>query len=183
MDLSQSKKEQLQMLQQKCDAICGQDISISSSTEETKVFKKITQLINIRDRSSVELFDRLVADYNELAVSNAIEHAQQCGLLDDMRFAEALIRTRINANKGRYGIEAELKTHNIDPYQISGWPHNFFGSDDEELKRALMVLRKKPPTSKNKVDGAFRRLVQKGFSVSISSRAAKRWIQEIENLL
>lgn len=177
---SSNKAAQLQILQQKCDEICSQDSKELRDGEDTQVFKKIAQLVNVRDRSSVELYDRLIKDYAESAVQDAIERAQRCGLLDDMRFAESLIRTRISANKGQYGIEAELKKHNIDPCQVKGWPFDFFTSDEAEIERALVILRRKPPTSKNKMDGAFRRIIQKGFSVPIASSAAKRWLQEIE---
>lgn len=173
--------DHIQLLRQQCDAICNRTRDSSVHDEQSDVFGKMLRLINIRDRSSVELHDRLTKDYDESTVDAAIKRAQGCGLLDDIRFAEALIRTRISACKGQCGIEFELEKHGIDPSSIKGWPHDFFGSEEQEANRALALLRKRPPTSKNKRDGAYRRLVQKGFSSDISVKAARLWVQEVES--
>ena len=86
-----------------------------------------------------------------------------------------LIRSRIAQGKGSSGIERELKSHNIDLWDVPGWPDSYDVDDDVELNRALALLENKPPHSKNPRESAFRKLVNKGYPTSIASSAARIW--------
>lgn len=141
-------------------------------------FCKIRRLSLMREQASVALRDRLAREgFSEEDVAEAVDRALRCGLVDDLRFAEVLMRSRAAAGRGRQGIEAELSRLNIEPSEVPGWPEEFVGDDDSEVSRAIALLDKKPPQAKNLRDAAYRRLVHKGFSSDCSSSAARLWVE------
>ena len=93
-----------------------------------------------------------------------------------MRYAEVLIRSRLNQGRGMCGVERELRDQNIAIEDVEGWPYEFGVTDESEYQRALEVLKRNPPRSKNLRDGAYRKLMQKGYSSSVSASAARSWV-------
>ncbi|MEG0027306.1 MAG: regulatory protein RecX [Raoultibacter sp.] len=158
---------------------------LSSDDEEQKVlqkkaFQKIERLCSVREQSSKALRERLIREgFDECATNEAITRALSCGLLDDGRFADVLIRTRLSAGKGLMGIEAELVRFDIDPESVSGWPSDYGISPETEIDRALLLLQRKPPHTKNMRDAAYRKLVGKGYASSVASTAARLWFESL----
>ena len=145
-----------------------------------EAFAKIVALLNVSDRSRRSLKERLVRDgFREGAVEDAMARAEEYGFIDDTRFGEQLVRSRISQGKGSSGIVRELAEHDIDAYDIPGWPHEFAVSPEEELDRALGLLKRKPPRSKNPRESAYRKLVQKGYPVSVAASAARMWYESV----
>lgn len=150
----------------------------SDNLDANAAFKKIVDLVNVSDKSELQLRSRLSdKGFDEESIDEAINRAKDYRFIDDARYANVLIRSRISQGKGIAGIERELRSHNIEPYEVDGWPDEFFSSDDDELERALSYLERKPPRSKNLREGAFRKLVQNGYSTSIASSAARIWVE------
>lgn len=144
----------------------------------TSALDKIVALVNVSDRSEHTLRERLLNDgFGEEETETALEKAKGYGIIDDARYAEVLIRSRISQGKGSAGIERELQSQQIDIDCVNGWPFDFPVSDEEELERALSVLDKKPPRSKNLREGAYRRLIGKGYSSSVASTASRMWVE------
>ena len=130
----------------------------------------------MREQASEALRRRLVREgFEAAAVDEALGRAVSCGLVDDARFAEVLMRSRVSAGRGRRGIESELEGLGIDPACVPGWPDEFAVGEDDEVERALALLAAKPPRSKNVREGAYRRLMQKGYGASVASTAARLW--------
>lgn len=143
--------------------------------------KKIERLAAVREQASVSLQARLVRDgFSEAVASQAVTRACECGLVDDARYADVLVRSRLAQGRGVPGIERELSKLSIDPSQIE----QLREADDteSELSRALSLLERKPPRAKNKRDAAYRRLVQKGYSSAVASSAARHWTEALEAL-
>lgn len=179
---------------------------VSKRTEdETRAFEKVTRLACARERGSRELADRLVRDgFSREVAESAVRRALDCGLIDDTRYGAVLIRTRVSQGRGRKGIEDELERAGIAAGDIPGWPEEFFSvddfdpfrvnanaeddvvvcsfgsesSDEQEIERALALLRRKPPRSKNVQASAYRKLVTKGYSTSVASAATRRFMEE-----
>ncbi len=154
---------------------------VLSDDELDAAFKKILMLVNIRDRSVKQIEERLRKEgYPDGTIKEAVDRAISCKILDDLRFAEALIRSRINQGKGSAGIERELKGEGIDIDTVPGWPYEFDVSYDQEYDRALNLLMRKPTRAKNKRHAAYRKLVQAGFSSRVASDASRFWCDQNE---
>lgn len=140
--------------------------------EAFEAYKKIQRLASVSERSSKGLRKRLARDgFSGDAVEAALDRAISYGIVDDLRYAEAYVRTKMASGKGRLGIEAELRDLGIDADEVCSW-HD---CADDEVERALGVLAKRPPTAKNKREAAYRRLVSKGYGSSTAQTAARIW--------
>lgn len=180
-------------------------IMAERTEDETRAFEKVTRLACARERGSRELVDRLVRDgFSREVAKSAVQRALDCGLIDDVRYGTVLVRTRVAQGCGRKGIEDELERAGIAASDIPGWPEEFFSvddfdpfrvnanaedgvvgcsfgcesSDEQEIERALALLRRKPPRSKNIQASAYRKLVTKGYSTSVASVATRRFMEE-----
>ena len=180
-------------------------IMAERTEDETKAFEKVTRLACARERGSRELIDRLVRDgFSREVAKSSVQRALDCGLIDDVRYGTVLVRTRVAQGRGRKGIEDELERAGIAASDIPGWPEEFFSvddfdpfrvnanaeddvvgctfgsesSDEQEIERALALLRRKPPRSKNVQASAYRKLVTKGYSTSVASAATRRFMEE-----
>ena len=143
-------------------------------------FAKLARLVAQRDHATAELRAKLRrAGFSEQASERALERAVSCGLVDDRRFAEAYVHSKLARGKGEAGIKTGLEQLGIDPLSLNGWSERFRNAD--ELDRALAVLEKSPPRSKNLRDAAYRKLLSRGFSSPIAASAARRWAEGRES--
>ena len=81
----------------------------TSAAQSNDALKKIIALVNASDKSERAIRDRLVREgFSEPAIEGAVGQAKQYGFIDDRRFAEVLVRSRISQGRGSAGIIREL---------------------------------------------------------------------------
>ncbi|WP_080797355.1 regulatory protein RecX [Arabiibacter massiliensis] len=148
--------------------------------EAERAFRKIERLASAREQASAALRRRLARDgFSPEAVEESLARALSCGLVDDMRYADVLVRSRLAQGRGRQGIAAELADLGIDPDGVEALAESDEGAE-REVERALDLLERRPPRAKNARDAAYRRLVQKGYGASAASTAARLWSEARE---
>lgn len=147
--------------------------------QKANAFERIVSMTAKRFRSECDIRARLAREqYPQDQIDEAVERAVSCLLIDDARYADVMIRSRIRTGKGRQGIEAELRRDHIDPDSLVGWPYDYFPDESEsELDRAVKYLMQHPTRSKNPRQSAYRKLVQKGYSSSVASSASRIWCE------
>lgn len=139
---------------------------------------KIERLLVVRDRSSHEIRKRLKRDnYPDEVIESLLERCIASGLLDDMRFAETLIQSRLRAGRGVVGITRDLRSYGINEQLIPGYPDRFLDDAPDQLQTAKSLLESHPPTAKNKRQAAYAKLIRKGFSSDIAQRASREWCE------
>ena len=133
----------------------------------------IALLLARREYSEYEVRSRLNdRGYTARTVAQAITRAVGCGLIDDQRFAQRFIKSKISAGIGKYRIEQELRLKGINAEGVEGYPEAFY-SEVDELENALSVLSRFHTRSKNQYQAAFRHLVGKGYSSSLAQAALR----------
>lgn len=154
----------------------SEDADADRLSDPNAALKKIVALVNASDKSELAIRQRLNKEgFHEVAIEQSVEDAKRYGFIDDNRYAQVLIRSRISQCKGSAGIIRELSENGIDALDVPGWPYDFDITHEDEVNRALDLLQRKPPHSKNKREGAYRRLMQKGYPSSVASTAARIW--------
>ncbi len=101
------------------------------------------RLLDYRDRSVSEMRSRLAGkSYSAEEIEKVISDLMECGLLDDRRFAELLVRSGISAGKGRFVLARRLKEKGIDPLTAEQVLDKMMEEEDEGmlcLRRALSI--------------------------------------------
>lgn len=155
----------------------SEPLKTDNSHDSHAAFKKIERLVKVRDRSVYEVTQRLRKDnYEQEAITSAVDKALRCGYLDDVRFADVLIRSRLRAGKGLSGIVAELKRNGINPEKaLDNFPDAYLRLFPSQKDSAIALLCKKPPRAKNKLQAAYAKLIRSGYPSSLASEAAREW--------
>lgn len=141
---------------------------------------RVARLLTRRDYSCKEVRDKLVDDgYATDIVREVVASAVSSGLLDDVRFADVFVRSKVYAGWGMRRIERELASRGVDPESLSGWPYEFLDPDDE-LERAREAAARKQVREPNAFAKMVRFLVGRGFSYDVAKTAAKETLSPSE---
>lgn len=153
--------------------------SLDSLEPEERAYQKILRMASVRERSTVQLRVRLERDgFDPTAIEAALERAGRNRVVDDARYAEFYVRSKLACGKGAVGILRELEGLGIDPECVEPFQEHCLEGQEAEEERAMELLRRRPPRSKNKRESAFRKLMQQGYSTSVASSVARRWAEE-----
>ncbi|MDO4399476.1 MAG: RecX family transcriptional regulator [Coriobacteriia bacterium] len=141
-----------------------------------KAYNRVIELCGYHDFSCAKMRERLKREGLPAdAVEDAIEKAVRIGLIDDLRWGEMRASALMRRGMGRMGIVRELKENGISAHDIDGWPEEYEERFGDELQRALGVLEKNPPRSKNLRASAYGKLMRKGYDSSVSAQASGIW--------
>lgn len=134
---------------------------------------RIEALVNRRDYSVAELSQKLRDDgYGAQVTEELVGRAREAGLVDDARFAETFVRSKILAGWGQRKVERELSRRGIEASEMPGWPDEFFSADDER-SRALELASRRRLTGKNDVQKIARFLCGRGFALGLALDVAR----------
>jgi regulatory protein len=134
---------------------------------ESKIINyAITRYLAAREHSRYELLIKLLRKEHDAQLSQQqINKFSLANIQSDRRFAESLIRGRINKGIGEQRIRSELKEHNIEQEQVS---HAFVEQDQDWFELVLQVYTKKygdkPAASWQEQQKRNRFLQYRGFS-------------------
>lgn len=139
---------------------------------------RVASLVDRRDYSVKELSDKLRQDgYREEVVDDCVRRARDAGLVDDARFADVFIRTKVSAGWGARRIERELSHRGIEASELPGWPYEYLDPDDER-ERARELAERHHVSGKNQLQKMVRYLVGRGFSMGDAYDAARAVVGE-----
>ena len=148
--------------------------------ERSRAFAKVSRIVSQAEKSSKQVRDRLKRDgFSEEAIEYSLGRALRSGMIDDARYAEWLVRSRLRQGRGLSGVERELAEIGYRLEDLRGWPEEFEYAEEDEIQRAIGFLEKHPPKAKNLRDSAYRKLAAKGFSSECSSTAARIWCERM----
>lgn len=141
--------------------------SPNMTDNESKIINyAITRYLAAREHSRHELLNKLLRkEHDALLSQQQIDKFSQADIQSDQRFAESLVRIRINKGIGEQRIRGELKEHNIAQEHIS---HAFEVQDVDWFGLVLKVYIKKygdkPAPSWQEQQKRSRFLQYRGFS-------------------
>ena len=148
--------------------------------EESTAFERVVALASHRDFSRLEADGRLRLDgYPEACRSAALDRAVRSGIIDDRRFAETFVRSKLDCGWGVRRISRELERRGVDPTGIDEL--NARVDDVEgERERAYEIAAGRHLPERNAYPKTVRFLVGRGFSPSIAGDVARQIISEHE---
>ena len=146
--------------------------------EDERAFQKVVRVVNIREQSTVTMRRKLEqAGFGEAAVEAALERARDAWLIDDRRYAEALVRATLASGKGLRRAERAREGLGIALEEVEAFQDHEQDGGPSEVERAMAVLSRKRFTAKNKREAAYRTLVGKGYASDAASTAARLWAE------
>ena len=164
---------------------CSPDHSIADSSKPLDAKHCLSQAIaslNASDQPILKIRKKLLGKgYPDSVVDETIEKLVSLGYLDDTRYAEVFIRSKLAQGKGIQGIIRDLRVQGIDVDSLQPLLDELTEDEPTEFERAYAFLVHHPPRSKNLREGAYRKLASRGFSSDAASRAARKWSAEQEN--
>lgn len=140
--------------------------------------QRLAGLLDRRDYSSKEASEKLRMDgFAPQVVERAVERACASGLIDDRRFGDTFVRSKLYCGWGLNRIQRELMRRGIDVAELPGWPYEYADPEDEP-QRAYEAASHKVVSGKNQLQKMVSFLVGRGFSVGASMDAARKVLDE-----
>lgn len=134
-------------------------------------FKRLVKLLERRDYTVKEAKAKLELDgYWSEPIEFALTKAQALRILNDARYADGFIRSKVAAGWGAKRIELELERRGIEASAVPGWPSDYLS--DDEYGRALALASRRPLTGRDPYAKVVRFLVSRGFSGDVAHRVA-----------
>ena len=157
----------------------GESGAVEDETDENLAFQKLVELASFREHSTHTMAKRLKrARFSEGAIAAAIERATSAGIIDDRRYADMLIRGRMDSGKGFAPIWREIEQLGIDVESLDAYADYVSLPAEAEHDRAYAFLERHPTRAKNLQNGAYRKLRAQGFSHALAASVAREWASD-----
>lgn len=143
-------------------------------------YQKVIDLVSRREYSSQEAQDKLrLYGYSRECSARVVARAQEARIINNARFTESFIRSKIYAGWGPIKIERELALRGVEASSLPGWPDAYFEAESVS-ERARELLSTKSIPSKNAYQKLVRFLVSKGYSMSVAKDAVLARLADID---
>ena len=144
-----------------------------------KAYQKLLAIASLREHSTETMRARLkTAGFAEDAIDEALERACASSVINNRRYADALIRQRLGSGKGMVPVFRELEELGVALEEVDAYQDYVDFAYDHETDRAVAFLDRHPTHSKNLRNGAYQKLVHQGFSSSTAAEAARLWAEK-----
>lgn len=150
--------------------------------ETDRAFQRIVRMLNASEQSSLKVKEKLArAGYDDDIAETAVSRAQECGVIDDARYAEMLVRSALSQGKGFRFVRVELDALGIALEDVAAYQEYeeraFVESAMDDESRAMTFLEVHPPRAKNLREAAFRKLMTQGYDADTAVSVARRWFE------
>lgn len=161
---------------------CKRKLSVEELPAEEQAeaaFAKVLRCANARETSTAKMSEKLLrAGFPQNITDAAIHRAVSAGIIDDARYSECLIRSALSQGKGLRFVLQEVSALGVSPEDLDAYQQYLEDDADDMVSRALEVLRRRPPASKNIQAASYRRLMAKGYGHAVASEAARLFREE-----
>ncbi|MFA6620942.1 MAG: regulatory protein RecX [Candidatus Caldatribacteriota bacterium] len=151
--------------------------SILQKTLLKKAKNDAIRFLSYRARSEWEIVNKLKnKNYPQPVIINVINWLKENDFINDINFSHMWIKNKLENNPiGRFKIKSELKNKGIDNNIIEKTIAKFLPNDDDELKLAYQLIKKKNDSLKLKnIELEHKKIINllksRGFSYNVISR-------------
>lgn len=147
--------------------------SFEKPKDESSAYQRILRIVGTREQSSAKVRDKLLrAGFEPDVAQRALEKAIRVGVVDDRRYCEALISSALRSCKGLTDVLREVESLGVSPEELDSYQVFVEEGLDGQIARARQFLEAHPVRSKNQRDGAYRKLISRGYPSSVASAVA-----------
>ena len=140
--------------------------------------ERMERLVNFREYSAAELTQKLLDDgYLPELVEDIVNRAREVGVINDDRFCESFIRSKLNAGWGTQRIVRELQRRGITTDTLESL-EELLPLPEVELERAYEHIRGRKLSGRDDYQKIVRHLVTRGYSLSVAKSTAVRLLDE-----
>ena len=151
--------------------------SLPLDVQKEKAFNKVLRCLSASEQSSLKLRKKLENQgFCIEAIDDALERSIRLGIVDDVRYAECLIRSTVLSGKGLRNVRSEIERLGIDIDGLDSYQEYLDLGEEAEIERAVSYLESHPTRSKNPYQSCYRKLMGKGFEGDIIHRAVKEYL-------
>lgn len=116
------------------------------------------------------------AGYADTTIQSVVAYMQQAKLIDDDRFCDIFIRSKLAAGWGEIKILQELKRRGI---QLCAIDEKYFEEEETEEQRAYALLQHRSVPSKNPYQKLVHFLLRKGYHLAPAKQATSRYLNDM----
>lgn len=156
--------------------------NLSFEEKVSKANSKLYRMLNASEQSTKKVRLKLAnAGFEDDVVNYVISRAVEIGLIDDVRYCECLLRQALVQAKGPERVKREIESLGVDMYSLDSFRAYEEQGEDYHIEEALRYLASHPPRSKNIREGAFRKLVSRGYSMALATTASRRYAESLRD--
>ncbi len=149
---------------------------LSLEEQQERAWAKVLRSASAYEQSSARMHAKLAAaGFAPDIVAFALEKAQRLGVIDDTRYAECLVRSTASAGKGMELIKREIRGLGLCIDDLEAYQEYLEAGEDAQIDAAVDLLTRHPTRAKDKRAAGLRKLISKGYSMPVASRAVAIW--------